>query len=104
MALAIRLPRQEASLSSIAACLDTSPRTLQKRLREQGTTFKELTDEVRLELAQQYLAREEGTLIGVALLLGYSDLSAFVRAYARWTGETPGEYRRRVRERHKPRS
>lgn len=98
LALAMRLPHQEGSLSAIAAALDTSARTLQKRLREQGTTFKELTDQVRLELAKEYLAREDTTLVAVAMLLGYSELSAFVRAFARWTGETPGEYRRHLRE------
>lgn len=92
-----RLPDQSASLDAVAMALGMSSRTLQKRLKASGTRFKDLAEQARLDMARHYLEREDTSLAGIALLLGYSELSAFVRAFSRWTGETPGEYRRRIR-------
>ncbi|MFW6050937.1 MAG: AraC family transcriptional regulator [Myxococcota bacterium] len=96
-AIADGLPDREPDLASVASALGYSPRTLQKHLRTGGTRFRDVADEVRLELARRYLEQDGTTLAGVALLVGYSELSAFVRAFKRWTGMTPGEYRRRRR-------
>jgi AraC-like DNA-binding protein len=82
-------------LETAAVALGTSPRTLQRRLEEKGTTFHALVEGLREELARLYL--EGGALapLEIAFLLGYADRRAFVRAFKRWTGETPSGYRRR---------
>jgi AraC-like DNA-binding protein len=73
-----------------------SPRTLQRRLHEENTSHQQLLDELRRELAQRYL-REPTIAIGeTAFLLGFSEPSAFHRAFKRWTGTTPGTFRRRA--------
>jgi AraC-like DNA-binding protein len=73
-----------------------SARTLQRQLKERGVDFKQLTDETRRRFAINYLKERKHTLTEVAFLLGYSEVSAFNRAFKRWTGSTPLEYRRSV--------
>ncbi len=84
----------EPSIDGVAALLGTSGRTLQRRLADGKTTFRSLTDQVRQSAAELYLEGSKRPLTEVAFLLGYSDLRAFVRAYRRWTGRTPGAARR----------
>lgn len=79
----------EPSLDRVAALLHTSPRTLHRRLAERELGFRELLDDTRSRLAQQHLADPGLSLAEVALLLGYSEQSAFTRAFRRWTGQTP---------------
>ena len=74
-----------------------SARTLQRQLKERGVDFKQLTDETRRRFAINYLKEQKNTLTEVAFLLGYSEVSAFNRAFKRWTGSTPLEYRRSQR-------
>jgi AraC-like DNA-binding protein len=71
-----------------------SPRTLQRRLKEYGSDFKKLTDDTRRRFAINYLRDGKNTLTQIAFLLGYSEVSAFNRAFKRWTGSTPLDYRR----------
>lgn len=75
-----------------------SDRTLHRRLEEHGTTFKDLVDEVRFTAARLYLEDPAMGLSEVAFRLGYSDLRAFARAFKRWAGTTPGEYRTKPRD------
>lgn len=84
----------DTELESIAKKLHTSGRTLRRRLSELDTSHRALIDEVRSALAQQYLANERLSLEDIAYLLGFSDPSAFHRAFKRWTGSTPNEQRR----------
>ena len=70
-----------------------SPRTLQRRLEEEGVVFKSLVDDTRLRFAQGYLRHGGHTLTEIAFLLGYSEVSALNRAFKRWTGVTPSGYR-----------
>ncbi|RAJ08571.1 AraC-like DNA-binding protein [Chitinophaga skermanii] len=81
-----------ASLEDIAANLGMSPRTLQRKLKEEGLKYQQLTDEVRKVLALQYLAGNSA-LKEIAGILGYNEISAFNRAFKRWTGNTPSEMR-----------
>jgi AraC-like DNA-binding protein len=74
--------------------LAVSPRTLQRRLGEASTTYAELNESVRRELATQYLANPALAIAEIAYLLGFSQTSAFHRAFKRWTGHTPVEHRR----------
>ena len=72
------------------------PRTLQRRLKDQGVEFKALVDDTRRLFALPYLRNRNHTLAEIAYLLGYSEVSAFNRAFRRWTGSTPSDYRRRA--------
>jgi AraC-like DNA-binding protein len=86
----------QCDVGRVAKSLALSERTLQRRLSESETSFQEVLDEVRRELALARLNRGDGTLTDLAFTLGYADLSAFSRAFRRWTGESPVEYRRRT--------
>ncbi|HBQ12172.1 MAG TPA: hypothetical protein DEF51_13805 [Myxococcales bacterium] len=74
--------------------LEISPRALQRRLADQDTSYQELLDETRREVAEQLLRQDGVSIAGAAYLLGYSEVSAFHRAFKRWTGLTPGRFRR----------
>ncbi|MET1078452.1 MAG: AraC family transcriptional regulator [Pseudomonas sp.] len=89
------LPQGEPKRDAVAQALHLSQRTLQRRLQEEGTSFQQLLDDTRRELAQQYLAQPNLTLLEAAYLLGFADPSNFFRAFRRWFAATPGEYRLR---------
>lgn len=87
------LAEGDPRLEPVAARLALSTRTLQRRLKAAGTSFQALVEEERRDAACAYL-RGKGLGVGeVAYLVGYSDASAFIRAFKRWTGRTPLEYR-----------
>ena len=93
-----RLPREGGgfrTLDEVAAELGTSPRTLKRKLAQEGHAFSSLLDEERRERALLLLRAPELSLEDVADRLGYSDLANFSRAFRRWTGRTPGAFRRR---------
>ena len=73
-----------------------SSSTLVRRLAEQGLTYKGLLDDVRHELALHHLSEARIGVKQVAYLLGYSEVTAFSHAFHRWTGSSPGQYRRKV--------
>jgi AraC-like DNA-binding protein len=81
-------------LERISQKLGISVRTLQRRLREEGTSHQDLLDEVRSDLSRRYLQESRLAICEVAYLLGFSEPSAFHRAFRRWTGITPKEFRR----------
>lgn len=81
------------SLESVAANFNTSPRSLQRRLKEEGVTFLQIVDEVRSRLARQYLQSPRYSIKDIAGLLGYNEPAAFTRAFRRWTGQPPGAFR-----------
>lgn len=82
------------SAQHVAGLLHMSRRTLTRRLDQEGTTFKAVVDRVRRELAQRYLAIENLGVSEIAPRLGFSDSAAFHRAFRRWCGRTPSDYRR----------
>jgi AraC-like DNA-binding protein len=83
-------------LESIARRLAMSPRTLQRRLRDRGVLFNDLLDAMRFRAAKSYLAQRDVAGTEVAYLLGFAEQSSFNRAFKRWSGRTPTEYRRGV--------
>lgn len=93
-----RLHRGEPRRDQVAASLALADRTLQRRLHDEGTSFQQLLDEARRELAGQYLAEQRWALNQIADLLGFNDPSNFFRACKRWFGEPPGQHRRRLTE------
>lgn len=85
---------ESVRMEDVCARLGMERRTLQRRLSAQGTSYKELLDGVRRELVETYF-REEGLSLGDAsVLLGFASPDAFYRAFRRWHGTTPAEYRR----------
>jgi AraC-like DNA-binding protein len=88
---ALVLADSASTLVSVARRLGMTRRTLQRRLKANGTTFREALAAARLELATQVLAEAISTAQAAAIL-GYSEAAAFHRAFKRWTGTTPGQY------------
>jgi AraC-like DNA-binding protein len=80
-------------IRQMARRLHTSERTLQRRLRLLGTSFQELIEKARRDQAQRLLRDPRLTLSEIAFMTGYTEMSTFYRAFRRWTGKTPGEYR-----------
>ena len=83
-------------LARVAATMALNPRTLQRQLGDYGVEFKDLVDDTRRRAALNYLRNPKHTLTEIAFLLGYSELSAFNRAFKRWTGATPLNFRRQL--------
>jgi AraC-like DNA-binding protein len=88
-----RLPDGEPRRDQIAGELCMSERTLQRRLEAEATSFVQLLDDTRRELAEQYLGRLHLSLAQAAYLLGFADQSSFFRACRRWFDLSPGQYR-----------
>jgi AraC-like DNA-binding protein len=84
------------TLTRAAGKLALSARTLQRRLKAHGAVFEELADDTRRRFALDYLEHRKHTLTEIAFLLGYSEASAFNRAFRRWTASTPLAYRRKT--------
>jgi AraC-like DNA-binding protein len=87
-------PEGFRSLHQVAVKLGVTPRSLMKILIQQGTPFTSLVDEEREKRARRLLQTTGLTMEDVATQLGYSSVSNFVRAFHRWTGQTPAAYRR----------
>lgn len=83
----------EPTLTQVARKIAMKPRTLQRRLKDHGLDFKRLVADTRRRFSQNYLRDRRHTLTEIAFLLGYSEVSAFNRAFRRWTGSTPSDYR-----------
>ena len=81
-------------IQSVAAEMGTSVRTLQRRLRATGSTYGDVVQRTRCAAAQQLLKDRRRRIGEIARKLGYSDHAHFTRAFQRWTGVTPREFRR----------
>lgn len=92
--LATCLRQGEPTIEQIAERMHTTPRTLQRRLRGAGTTYKALVDAMRKGLADRYLRESQLSVSEIAYLLGYSEPSAFHRAFRRWYKKSPADFRR----------
>jgi len=87
------LPHGRATAPNIARAMSMSRRTLCRRLEDEHTTFTDLLDEVRRTIALDQVARGQLALSEIAFLLGFAQVAGFHRAFKRWTGKTPVEYR-----------
>jgi len=81
------------SLEDVAANFNMTPRSLQRRLQNESITFQQIADSVRKSLALHYMETGKYQLKEISNILGYNELSAFSRAFKRWTGKAPMEYR-----------
>lgn len=82
------------SINRVARHLGISPRSLQRELALEHTTFRQIVDTVRLEIARTLLARPDFPIQMIAAKIGYRTPGSFARAFDRWTGQTPRDYRR----------
>ena len=80
-------------MEELARELAMSTRTLQRKLREEQTTYQELLETLQQEVAVNYLQESNLTISEIAYLLGYSEPGVFTRAFKRWTGHSPTAYR-----------
>ena len=87
------LPAGECSKEDVAAALYMSVRTLHNKLERLDSSYQLVPDETRRELAEQYMQQQQRSISEVAYLLGFSDCSNFSRAFKRWTGESPSQFR-----------
>jgi AraC-like DNA-binding protein len=88
-------PHRFPDLKAVAQALRVSPRTLRRRLKEEGSSFREVLNQVRKNLALDYLEQSNLSMEEIASLLSYEDAANFSRAFARWMGDSPGRYRAR---------
>lgn len=89
------LPSGECSNEKVARALNMSVRALYNKLNKAGTSYQELLDDTRRQLAQQYIDKQDLSVSEIAYLLGFNDCSNFSRAFKRWSGQSPTEYRER---------
>jgi AraC-like DNA-binding protein len=94
VAIIDQLPSGNVTDEKISEAVYTSKRSLQRKLNEQGTTFKTILTEVRENLALKYIHDRKLTLTEISFMLGFSEMSSFSRAFKRWTGESPKEFRK----------
>ena len=88
-----QLPTGNCTRERVAMALHMSVATLQSRLAGSHTNFHALLNSIRLELARAYLSQSSLAVTEIAYLLGFTDLSNFTRAFKRWTGQSPSEFR-----------
>lgn len=91
------LPKRTLNIERVSEKFFISRWTLNRKLKKEGTTFKELLTALRKEFAINYLDNKKLSITEIAFLLGYSEVSAFQRAFKRWTGKNPNEYRQNCR-------
>jgi AraC-like DNA-binding protein len=91
--LIISRPGFFPDIDYVAEKLGTSPRTLRRRLKEEGSTYRMILNEIRFELARDYLANTRLPLDEIAVLLGYTEPGNFTHAFRRWGGQSPRSWR-----------
>ena len=89
---------QQLTLEEIAQRMNISDRTIDRNLKKEGLNFRDLSQRVRLERAQEFLARPGATVHQVSIQLGFRDVANFARAFRRDAGVTPSEYQRTFRK------
>jgi len=102
-ALSEELRTGNVSAHRLATRLTVSVRTLHRSLAAEGTTYRRLLNQLRLDIAKRHLTDDRMAVAEVAFLLGFSEISSFHRAFKRWTGRTPVTFRSEARKRpHRP--
>jgi len=91
--LTSEIDKSPPALDSMAAAFGMSERTLRRKLLTEGMSFRALLERVRRDLSELYMIEGKRSIGEIALLLGYSDISAFTRAHKKWRGVPPGKVR-----------
>jgi AraC-like DNA-binding protein len=97
--LRLMITSPDCSLTTVAQRIDTHERTLKRQLAAANTSFRAIREEVRFEAACQFLANTRVAVGEVAFIVGYSDPSAFTRAFQRWSGSAPNQWRAAMKRR-----
>jgi len=97
LAIQEKLTGRRSAIEDIADVLRVSPRTLQRRLQDDGYSFQRVLEEARRQLARHYLVHSHLDLNDAAFLLGYNDAGSFVRAFRAWEGVPPARWREEQR-------
>lgn len=92
-AIKVELPHGYPTIIRTADRLGVSQRTLQRRLQDAGSSYKQVVDQTRMEIARRLLSGTGRRIKDVATALGYVEPRSFTRAFERWTGTTPRAYR-----------
>jgi len=92
--LLMQVPGRFDDMETLAGQLDMTPRTLRRRLQQEGTSYQEILAEVRSRLAKEYLRTTRMTTEDIAEMLGFSEAANFRHAFKRWTGKAPSKFRR----------
>jgi AraC-like DNA-binding protein len=100
--LRTELLRNTCSAATVAHLFSMHRRTMSRHLRTEGLAFRHIANEIRFEIARELLDNTDMALSQIAAVLRYSELSAFTRAFRRWSGQTPSTWR--TRHRHSRRS
>jgi len=88
------LPADVPDFDQLAGELNMTSATMRRRLHEEGASYQGIKDQLRRDLAISYLSHSNRSVMDIALELGFSERSAFHRAFRKWTGASPGEFRR----------
>jgi len=88
------LPGMMPGFESLAAEMNMTPATMRRRLHDEGTSYQNIKDQLRRDIAIGYLSHSDRSAMDIGLELGFSERSAFHRAFKKWTGASPGEFRR----------
>jgi AraC-like DNA-binding protein len=94
--LLLSTPGEFPKLDAVASKLSLGARTLRRRLNELGTSYQRILDDVRKELATEYLRTTNLTVQEIAEILGYSEVTNFRRAFMRWVELSPYQYRKQL--------
>jgi AraC-like DNA-binding protein len=86
------LPSGEVDQDVVCSRLNRSRSSLLRQLQEEGLSYRDVLDNTRKNLAEDYLRRNKHSHAGIAFMLGFSDQSNFARAFKRWTSLTPGQF------------
>ncbi|MEO7206023.1 MAG: AraC family transcriptional regulator [Steroidobacteraceae bacterium] len=90
------LPGTVPDFEELAGEMSMTPATMRRRLHEEGESYQSIKDQLRRDLAISYLSHSRRSVMDIALELGFSERSAFHRAFRKWTGASPGEFRRKL--------
>jgi AraC-like DNA-binding protein len=88
------LPGTVPDFDELAQEMNMTPATMRRRLHEEGESYQSIKDQLRRDLAISYLSHSSRSVMDIAVELGFSERSAFHRAFRKWTGASPGEFRR----------
>ncbi|MEP6883130.1 MAG: AraC family transcriptional regulator [Gammaproteobacteria bacterium] len=88
------LPGEVPDFEQLAEEINMTPATIRRRLHEEGESYQSIKDQLRRDLAISYLSHSNRSVMDIAMELGFSERSAFHRAFRKWTGASPGEFRR----------
>ena len=92
------MPAGQVTESAIAAEMNMSLRTLQRKLSDEGTSFSEVYKAIRKDMANEYIQDSQMSISEIAYLLGFSEQANFTRAFRRWYGASPSDYRKNIEQ------